>query len=420
MLGDYLKALKLFNRNVRLFLAFGVLFGFAHWGIFMMLSNLYVLRLGFGPETVGLLIAVATATWSVFALPAGALARRWGVRRTLIAGMGLCTAAMVLLPLGALPSQTWQLVWLLSVQVLYGIGSGGVVASYTPFLAGSTGETERPHAFSVWAGMVALTAFAGGLAAGALPSLFSRFLGLPVDHPAPFRYPLLIAGLLMVPGVLLLLATRDVAGETAEATRAAPGPAPVGLISLLAGTYLLWGLGQAVGVTFFNVYLDAGLQVPTQLVGTVYAVGQLLGGAASLAAPFPIARWGKRRALVLGALGIAAGLLLLALIPHWAVAGLGYVGISIMVNITTAAFSVFSQESVAPGWRSTMAGASGMTYGLAYVVAGIGGGATVTALGYRPMFGLAAILPAVAALVMWAGLRAPRAAVDDAQPAETG
>ena len=133
----------------------------------------------------------------------------------------------------------------------------------------------------------------------ALPALFRRILGLPIDHPATFRYPLLIAGLLLVPGVLLLLTTREVAGDTAEAKRGDPESVPTGLIGLLCAIYLLWGLGQAVVVTFFNVYLD-GLKVPTQLIGVVRAAGHLVGGAASLGAPFPIARWGKQRTLMLG------------------------------------------------------------------------------------------------------------------------
>ena len=40
MLGDYLNALRLFSRNVRLFLAFGVLIEFSHQGIFVMLNKL--------------------------------------------------------------------------------------------------------------------------------------------------------------------------------------------------------------------------------------------------------------------------------------------------------------------------------------------------------------------------------------------
>ena len=399
MFSDYLKALRLFNRNTRLFLVFGVFFGFGLWGIFMMLSNLYVLRLGFGPDTVGLVIAVGMATMAVFALPAGALARRWGARRTLIAGMAVAAASVVLLPLGVFSSETGQLGWILAMWVLYGIGSGAVVASYTPFLTGSTGEEERAHAFSVWAGLVSLAGFAGGLVGGALPELFSRVLGLPLDHPATFRYPLLIAGLLLVLGVLVLLATREVTSDARQETREEAGPAPFGLIGLLAATYLLFGIGQSIPVTFFNVYLDDGLRVPTALVGTLWGAGQLLGGVASLAAPLLMARWGKRRTIVLGALGIAAGLLPLALIPHWIAAGLGHVGLSAITAITIASFTVFSQEAVAPGWRTTMAGAIGVTMGVNYVVTGLGGGYAITALGYRPLFGLTAVLPAAAALL---------------------
>ena len=408
MFSDYLKALRLFNRNVRLFLVFGVLFGFGLWGIFLVLNSLYVLRLGYGPDTVGLLYAVGSATGAVFALAAGALAQRWGARRTLIAGLGVHAASVVLMPLGVFSSETWQLGWILAMWVLYGIGSGAFAATYPAFLTGSTDEEERAHAFSVWAGLVSLAAFAGGLVGGALPELFGRALGLPLDHAATFRYPLLIAGLLYVLGVLVMLATREVASDARQVTRKEVGPAPFGLIGLLAATSLLWMTGEAVVLSFYNVYLDDGLRVPTMLIGTLWAAGQLLGGLASLAAPFLMARWGKRRAIVLGALGIAAGLLPLALIPHWSAAGLGYVGLTVMTAITYASFLVFSQEAVAPGWRTTMAGATGVTYGVSNLVTGLGGGYAITALGYRPLFGLTAILPAAAALLFWTYFRVPR------------
>ena len=246
MITTYLQKLHLLNRNVRLMMINAALFGFSLWGIFGVLVSLYVLRLGYGPGTAGQVFTAGAATWAVFSMPAGALGRRWGVRRVMIAGMGIIAASIVLLPVGVFGSEALQLGWILATMMLYGVGVAMFVTNCTPFLTRSTGDEERAHAFSVWAGIMLVAGFAGGLVGGALPELFSRMLGLPLDHPTTFRYPLLIAGLFLVLGVLVLLATREVASDARQVTREETGPAPIGLISLLAAVYLLWAIGHSV------------------------------------------------------------------------------------------------------------------------------------------------------------------------------
>ena len=252
MLKGYLKTVRLFNRNVRLFLVFMALRGFSLQGVFFVLSSLYLLRMGFGPDTVGLVFALGWGTCAIFSLPAGALARRWGVRRTMIAGLGVLAISVVLQPLGVFRSETVQLSWFLALWVLYGIGTGAYLANTPPFLTGSTGEEERAHAFSVWAGIGALSAFAGGLAGGWLPDLFSNQLDLSLDHPAPFRYTLIIAGVVFLVGVLVLLATAEVAGGSRKEATDEVGPPPLGLIGLLAAAFLLQTTGEAVVMQFFS------------------------------------------------------------------------------------------------------------------------------------------------------------------------
>jgi len=78
MTANYLKALRLFSRNVRLYLITTVLVGFCYYGIYAVLFNLYLLRLGYGPGFIGLVNAAGWSPVVVFALPAGALGSRWG------------------------------------------------------------------------------------------------------------------------------------------------------------------------------------------------------------------------------------------------------------------------------------------------------------------------------------------------------
>lgn len=55
---------------------------------------------------------------------------------------------------------------------------------------------------------------------------------------------------------------------------------------------------EGAGKTFFNVYLDVALQVPTVTIGTVMAFGQLLAIPGALLMPLLAQRWGRERTRV--------------------------------------------------------------------------------------------------------------------------
>jgi hypothetical protein len=69
----YLRMLRLFSRDMRLFLAAEVLLGFTWNGVRVVLLNLYVLRLGYGPEFVGLLSAMSSMAFALSCPPAGTM-----------------------------------------------------------------------------------------------------------------------------------------------------------------------------------------------------------------------------------------------------------------------------------------------------------------------------------------------------------
>ncbi len=71
-------------------------------GINAVIFNLYVLRLGFGPEFVGLVSSVGMLTFALCSLPSGRLGARIGLRRTMLIGASITCAASVLVLLAAL------------------------------------------------------------------------------------------------------------------------------------------------------------------------------------------------------------------------------------------------------------------------------------------------------------------------------
>ena len=211
----YLQKLRLLNRNVRAYLLFKTLESFAVWGVRAMLVNLYLLRLGYGPEFIGTFSAVGLLAFALLGIPASALGAWWGSRRTLIAGTGTLLLGFLLFPLADLVPPAWCTGWLYVSNVIIFLGAALYYINGTPFLMGATQRQERDHAFSVQAALTPLAGFAGNLLGGLLPRLSATLLGASLDGPAAYRYPLWVAAAAMVPALLALLGTRRVRVERA-------------------------------------------------------------------------------------------------------------------------------------------------------------------------------------------------------------
>ena len=415
MLGAYVRDLRSFDRNVRLYLLSGALVGFTTaGGIYTVLLNLYILRLGYGFELVGLVNAAGAIVYAVCCLPAGAIGRRWGTRRAMVIGMVLVTLGNGMLPMSELVAEAWRAEWLVLARVPRALGFAMYLVNGIPFLIAATDRARRPHVFSVQASMQPLAAVAGCVAGGLLPGLFATGLGVGLDQPAPYRYPLVLATLLLIPAVMALLATREVDPPTGTAVAAADtARIPIGPVVCVAVVAFLVTVGIAVVQTFFNVYMDDGLQQSTALIGLVTAVAQLVSGVVALAAPFIAVRWGKVPAIAVGSLATAVFLLPLAFIPSWVAVGVGCIGVFAMGAMRISVFTVFQQEMVPIRWRSTISGATAMATGLSYAAVAAAGGYLIPVYGYSAVFALSAVVVAAGALLFLLYFRTPRGEHDE-------
>jgi MFS family permease len=404
----YLYTLRHFNRDVRVLLAIAALIGFTIFGgIYTVLLNLYLLRLGYDSTFIGKVNATGLLAFATAALPAGTLGSRWGMRRTMIAGLFLAAAGYGLLPAGELVQGAWRDSWLLATYLLAMLGLVVYVVNVTPFLTGATTSSERSHAFAVQAALWPLAGFAGSLCGGLLPRVVTATLGVGSDDPAAYRYPLLFAAALLLPAALLLLSVRDVSSERVQADTKV-GASPRALIVMLSLVVLLQVGSEGAARTFVNVYLDDGLQLPTAQIGALVAVGQLLAVPMALATPALIARWGADRIIMLGALGMAISLLPLALISHWLIASFSFMSLIALASVARPASMVYQMELIPSVWRAAMSGATTLAAGLSWAGIAWGGGYIIAAFGYRSLFLGSAGLTAVGVLVFWVCFRLPR------------
>ena len=185
----YLHVLRDFNRDVRLYLVTTMLIGLTvDGGVYTVLFNLYLLRLGYGPEFIGLVNGSGMLLFALFCLPAGTLSGRLGNRRMMIAGLSLLLIGCGLLPFAELRTGNWQAVWLLITWCFAFIGFALYFVNTAPFVMKVAHQSERSHVFSVQAALWSLAGFAGSLIGGFLPGIFAMYLGVSLNQPAPYRY----------------------------------------------------------------------------------------------------------------------------------------------------------------------------------------------------------------------------------------
>jgi MFS family permease len=372
-----------------------------------VLFNLYLLRLGYGPETVGLVNGVGLLAYAVFAFPAGVVSGWLGIRRALVIGALLSIVGFGLHPLVEFVPSQWSVAWLLGNRIYATAGLALYFVNSTPFLANATAPGERAHAYSIRMVFDTLSGFLGSLVGGALPGLLAPWMMADLTQAAPYRVALLIGAALGLPAVLALFLVRDSGENEREGIdeTAPAGAVPISILAVMAVVVLLRAAGVGTSRTFFNVYLDDALGASTGQIGVLFAVIQLLSVPAALAMPVLSERWGHYRVVVWASLGMAASMLPLALVPHWAAATVGRIGTYALSAIADPAIGLYQMELVRPRWRSVMSGVTGTALGLSWTALAFGGGYLITSLGYRPLFLLAGLMTAGGTVLFWAFFR---------------
>lgn len=403
-----------FARNVYLFLAVQGLVGFTlDGGVFSVLFNIFLLRLGYGPEFVGIVNASGLLAFAILSLPVGLWGKRWGIKRMIIIGLWLMLAGGLFLPLAELLASPWQEAGLILGYVAIMSGVSAVFVNSTPFFMGSVAGGDRNRVFALQSAVISMAAFVGALLGGRMPLFFADLLGLTTDYAEVYRYPLLLAGLLMLPAVFLMFGTEDVDPRLAErpsasgeaASSGVMVAAPFMLLAMLVLVRIFQVSGVATTSTFFNVYMDTELSVATTQIGILSALGRLLAVAGALLVPVLARRFGNLNLVVWSCAGTALCFLPLAFVPHWTAAGAGFIGIVGMSALRYPAFIVYAMEKVSPEQRGLVAGSGEMASGLIFAIIALGGGYWITAFGFQTLFLLASVLSIIGAVLFWAYFR---------------
>lgn len=377
-------------------------------GIYSVLLNLYLLRLGHGPEFVGVVNSAGLFVFAVLSVPIGSITR-WSARELLMLGMGVSFVGVAGLPLAEYAPLGWQAPLLIITRMLGALGLAFFFVHSAPYIMGATPERWHSRALSWQTAALGLAGFLGGAVGGIMPGVIGRWLGVSLESPRPYQLPLLVASLLMIPAVWALWrlpeperVDEDESSAEHESEQAVSWRSGVlGIVGLVLIVRILLMSGIGIVNTFSNVYFDDGLGMSTEWIGWLSALGRLIGIGVALVIPFLVNRFGNYRLIMGITLFSAVGMVPIALAESGIVAGVSYVLVTSVGALRYLAFLVYALSLVSKKRRSLMAGVTEMGIGISFSAMSFLGGYMIVWFGYQVVFLGGAALLVVGVVLFW-------------------
>jgi predicted MFS family arabinose efflux permease len=357
--------------------------------VYFLLYNLYLLELGYREDVLGRVSSLMSMGTLLGALPAAAIARRIGLRNTLLVAMLGSAAAASFRVLN--PAQGW----LLASAFLNGLFMSLWVVSYSPTIAGLSSERNRQLAFSLDCAASMSVGILGGLAGGRLPGTLQAVLhtgGLEAKRTALLAAAA-FAALGAWPAARLRFA--EPVREAARAVKVYPRGRFLGGFLIALGC---WSVAVGAFNPFFNAFF-ARLRMGTERIGLVYSGAKLFQVLAVLCAPLVFRRLGDVKGIAAMQLMTGLALATLAVSPAGTAAALAYTGYMSFQYMSEPGMFKMLMSRVTPGERSGASALYFLVTSIAASLSALAGGAAISRFGYSPTLLAAASIAALAALL---------------------
>ena len=411
MIGRILSPIRAFNSQARLFFVVIVGLTFVADGLYSVLLNLYLLRLGYGTEFIGLVNAVGLLTFGLASLPAGILGSRMSTTGLMKFGVFVSLVGGLLLPMAEWLPPGWREAGLVIPPALMLGGFAFFFVNGAPFLLNVVDNAYKQRAFALKAAHWSMAGFAGSLVAGLLPGTIAGLNGWTLDDPDPYRITFALASVVLALTAALSLRLRPLPPRAAPAPdensqdRNGVGNGWAGsilmLIVIMTVIRLFQVAGSATAMVYFNVYMDQQLAVSTALIGAMAAIGRLTGVPTALLTPYLVRRWGNIRVVIGASMVAALCLVPMALVEHWLAASFGFIGAISMMSVRYTAFIVYILDLVPRSRQALMAGTGEAAAGLSFAMMALGGGLLLTAFTFRDLFLLGALFSFIGTVAFW-------------------
>lgn len=395
--GGYVASFKSFSRNARLYLTYALMAGLGT-GIWNVMFNLYLLRIGFDVTFVGLFWMIDMAFHGLFAFPAGLIGDKIGRRKAFIIASTLNIVAR-----GALLF-TLDPTYLLILAAIAGAGEGFHAVAGAPFMMENSEREERPLLFSLDSSFTMLSNFVGSLSGGFLPLFWAGIITVPQLDPQAARLALGTSLPLTFIALAPLALMREKRVELVESFLdlfALRNIVSHGIIAKLTLCSVFIGLGFGLSTRFFNVFFAEAHRATDEQVGMILAIGSLGSAFTILASPVMVRKWGKVTAILVSLIASVPCLLLMAVVPGLPLVAAFSVLRTASYGISMPLRNQLSMELIESRERATTAGLVHMVFDFGGAFGAIFGGTLMIGGNYLPAFAVAATFFFVPALLYY-------------------
>jgi len=329
--------------------------GVGIWGvIFYLYLNLG--EVGFAPDFIGNMFSVGAIATGLVALPAGLLCERIGTKRTIL--ISLAANLFNIVQIVVLEPSVLLLASLISGL----IATLGWVAS-APFMMEDTKPQERTFLFSLNFAIWMITGVIGSLLGGIMPDMFNSVLGLATGAIAGsavgYRITLALASVASAAAVvpiLLVRANHTIPRQEVGALLSFRNMKSWSTIIKFIVPVAIVGLGAGFIIPLFNVFFKLRYSATSETVGTIFALGNVTVGIASLGIPVLSERLGKLRSIVACQFLSMPFIMLVTISPNLALSTGAYLARGTLMQMAIPLENAFQMEMVTENERATTSG----------------------------------------------------------------
>lgn len=192
---QYFLRFRDFQKNARLFIYLTFILGVSQ-SVFTLVSNLYILELGYTREFLGTLESIPVFVTAALAVPLALLCAGLPLRKSLFLTLGLATVST--LGLAVFPSKAM----LISFKFVSGFAGAFMAITAWPLMARYSTEKDRNFVFSFQFAFTMLAGFIGNLIGGSLTGWAAVLLSGGAESAAAYRVTMLAAASLMAASML--------------------------------------------------------------------------------------------------------------------------------------------------------------------------------------------------------------------------
>ena len=381
--------------SIRRILLHSLLFGLA-LSIGDLLFNFYLVSLGYGKDTVGLLSTIFRFAAVLAGVPIGMLIDRAGPQRSIQIGL-------LVFALGWSMQLMMTELWALMIsQTIIGMAQILTMTAVVPLLTNVTDDERRPAVFGLNASSGMVIGLLGGTFGGILPSIAASFIQADPKATIAYRLALMAVvglGLAAITPVLRLIPTTE-RHRAAQLGSNTP-PLTARMLFHFAMPAFSLGIGAGAFLPFQNLFFREQFHLSDAVVGSILAWGSLSMGLGAMSGSLFSRRLGLKRASALLRL-LATPAILVMLLPILPISIIGFFLRGAFIGASFPLNDALIMRITPPSQRGTAVSVTSVTWSLGWALTSLVSGWSLQRYGFTSALIIGAVSYVFSALAVMA------------------